>query len=73
MRSQLFVTNTFCKVDINGTEIINTRHELLDVDAYIHITSPIRRYADVLVHRYQIDKKSLYSLIAKKLIPNTVW
>ena len=33
---------------INGTEIINTRHELLDVDAYIHITSPIRRLVDLL-------------------------
>jgi exoribonuclease R len=33
---------------INGSEIINTRHELLDVDAYIHITSPIRRLVDLL-------------------------
>ena len=33
---------------IDGTEIINTRHELLDVDAYIHVTSPIRRLVDLL-------------------------
>lgn len=33
---------------INGAEIINTRHELLDMDAYIHITSPIRRLVDLL-------------------------
>ena len=33
---------------INGSEIIDTRHELLDVDAYIHITSPIRRLVDLL-------------------------
>lgn len=33
---------------INGAEIVNTRHELLDVDAYIHITSPIRRLVDLL-------------------------
>lgn len=33
---------------INGTEIIDSRHELLDVDAYIHITSPIRRLVDLL-------------------------
>jgi len=33
---------------IDGTQIINTRHELLDVDAYIHITSPIRRLVDLL-------------------------
>jgi len=33
---------------IDGTDIIDTRHELLDVDAYIHITSPIRRLVDLL-------------------------
>ena len=33
---------------IDGAEIIDTRHELLDMDAYIHITSPIRRLVDLL-------------------------
>ena len=33
---------------IDGSEISNTRHELLDMDAYIHITSPIRRLVDLL-------------------------
>jgi len=33
---------------IDGSDIINTRHELLDFDAYIHITSPIRRLVDLL-------------------------
>ena len=33
---------------IDGTEIIDSRHELLDVDAYIHISSPIRRLVDLL-------------------------
>ena len=33
---------------ISGSEIIDTRHQLLDVDAYIHITSPIRRLVDLL-------------------------
>lgn len=35
---------------INGSEIadMNIRHELLDLDAYIHITSPIRRLVDLL-------------------------
>ena len=33
---------------INGTEIVDTRHQLLDLDAYIHITSPIRRLVDLL-------------------------
>jgi hypothetical protein len=33
---------------INGAMIADTRHELLDMDAYIHITSPIRRLVDLL-------------------------
>lgn len=33
---------------INGSEIVDTRHKLLDLDAYIHITSPIRRLVDLL-------------------------
>jgi exoribonuclease R len=33
---------------IDGAEIIDTRHELLNMDAYIHITSPIRRLVDLL-------------------------
>ena len=36
---------------INGAEISNgqqTRHDVLDMEAYIHITSPIRRLVDLL-------------------------
>jgi exoribonuclease R len=33
---------------IDGSEILDTRHEILDMDAYIHITSPIRRLVDLL-------------------------
>jgi exoribonuclease R len=34
---------------IDGSEVeVNTRHEILEVDAYIHITSPIRRLVDLL-------------------------
>jgi len=33
---------------IDGSEIADTRHQLLDVDAYIHISSPIRRLVDLL-------------------------
>jgi exoribonuclease R len=36
---------------IDGTKLIkeqNLRHDLLDLDAYIHITSPIRRLVDLL-------------------------
>lgn len=33
---------------INGTELSIKRHELLDLEAYIHITSPIRRLVDLL-------------------------
>jgi hypothetical protein len=31
-----------------GLESISARHDLLDVEAYIHITSPIRRLVDLL-------------------------
>ena len=33
---------------IDGSEIVDKRHEILDMDAYIHITSPIRRLVDLL-------------------------
>lgn len=33
---------------INGADIMNRAHELLDMDSYIHITSPIRRLVDLL-------------------------
>jgi len=33
---------------LDGSEIGDMRHELLDMEAYIHITSPIRRLVDLL-------------------------
>jgi exoribonuclease R len=33
---------------VDGTQIESMRHEILDLDAYIHITSPIRRVVDIL-------------------------
>ena len=44
------IWNSSCGQYINGQEIDNTniRHELLDFDSYIHITSPIRRLVDLL-------------------------
>jgi exoribonuclease R len=42
------IWNTASGQYINGSEIIDTRHEILDMDAYIHITSPIRRLVDLL-------------------------
>jgi len=33
---------------IDGSKIVDFHHSLLDVDAYIHITSPIRRLVDIL-------------------------
>ena len=42
------IWNTASGQYINGAEIIDTRHEILDMDAYIHITSPIRRLVDLL-------------------------
>jgi exoribonuclease R len=44
------IWNSSCGQYINGEEIDNQniRHELLDFDSYIHITSPIRRLVDLL-------------------------
>lgn len=34
---------------LDGSDVeVNTRHDLLEMDAYIHITSPIRRLVDLL-------------------------
>jgi len=33
---------------IDGSEIADTRHEFMNMEAYIHITSPIRRLVDLL-------------------------
>ena len=43
---------------IDGSELdVNTRHDLLDVDAYVHITSPIRRLVDLLnIIKFQQNK-----------------
>ena len=35
-------------IDISANTDVNINHELLDLDAYIHITSPIRRLVDLL-------------------------
>jgi exoribonuclease R len=45
-----FINNwnsTSCQY-VDGSKIEDTRHELLNLDAYIHITSPIRRLVDLL-------------------------
>jgi len=43
------IWNSYSCQYINGSNILdNTRHDILDVDAYIHITSPIRRLVDLL-------------------------
>jgi exoribonuclease R len=41
---QIWTSSTGQYIDVSG----NTRHETLDLDAYIHITSPIRRLVDLL-------------------------
>lgn len=48
---------------INGAEMIDSRHELLDMDAYIHITSPIRRLVDLLnIIKFQQIKGGMVQL-----------
>ena len=48
VQSFIKIWNSSAGQYLNGSEIVNTRHELLDLDAYIHITSPIRRLVDLL-------------------------
>ena len=35
-------------IDLNKTKLEDLRHDILEMDAYIHITSPIRRLVDLL-------------------------
>jgi len=42
------IWNSYSGQYVNGSDIVNIRHELLNIDAYIHITSPIRRLVDLL-------------------------
>ena len=42
------IWNSACGQYIDGSELQSTRHEMLDMDAYVHITSPIRRLVDLL-------------------------
>ena len=39
----------FCAASVNDVKYM--RHYALNVPLYTHFTSPIRRYADVMVHR----------------------
>jgi exoribonuclease R len=53
---------------IDGTELIkeqNLRHDLLDLDAYIHITSPIRRLVDLL-NMIQLQKNLGLIMLSEK-------
>jgi len=55
----MFEAVYFCSADFDPKEY---RHYGLAAEIYTHFTSPIRRYADVLVHRLlsaSIDLESL--------------
>lgn len=57
---------------MNGNEIENTRHEMLNIDAYIHITSPIRRLVDLL-NMIKIQKRTSIELTEKAEIFYEKW
>ena len=50
--------NSACGQYINGNEITSFRHDILEIDSYIHITSPIRRLVDLLnIIKFQENKQ----------------
>jgi exoribonuclease R len=54
---------------VDGSEISNgqqTRHEILDMEAYIHITSPIRRLVDLL-NMVQFQKVLVLTPLSEKV------
>jgi exoribonuclease R len=57
---------------MNGNEIEDTRHEMLNIDAYIHITSPIRRLVDLL-NMIKIQKRTSIELTEKAEIFYEKW
>jgi exoribonuclease R len=57
---------------MNGNEIVDTRHEMLNIDAYIHITSPIRRLVDLL-NMIKIQKRTSIELTEKAEIFYEKW
>lgn len=55
----------------SGPGTSNVGHYGLGVDEYTHFTSPIRRYADVIVHRQLKQSMMMMMKHAKHLIPTT--
>jgi hypothetical protein len=50
------IWNSFSGQYINIIKSKETKHEILEMDAYIHITSPIRRLVDLLnMIQFQIN------------------
>ncbi len=51
---KIWNSSTSQYIDINSETVKLIRHDMLDMDAYIHITSPIRRLVDLLnIIQYQ--------------------
>lgn len=49
----------FCSGQMQDQQLF--RHYALNVPLYTHFTSPIRRYADIIVHRLLASSLSAYS------------
>ena len=43
--------------DVYKEHILNTKHDVLKLDAYVHITSPIRRLVDLLNMFFNFGRK----------------
>lgn len=65
--NMLSATYMLYESDINdiSSNLVNLKHEALDIDLYTHFTSPMRRYFDIIVHRIlfnEINKNDIKDL-----------
>jgi exoribonuclease R len=70
---KIWNSSTSQYIDINAETVKMIRHDMLDMDAYIHITSPIRRLVDLLnIIQYQ-ESSGIIQLSNNALNFKTKW